>query len=231
MNIVTYERFDKDGIELIIDTATGESFASVSGYARMSGVSKQAISKRLQTVNPVNSKTAEILTVSGLKTVNLIPESTIVEWLPKDNPAMASQIMQLGVRVFMHKLAGYEVTTTAIKPKTALELAKEQVKLLEQIEIQQQIIDDQEKDLLRQSEVIDELFDYSSILRVSKFNDVSESIFKWRLLKAASLRMGLEVKKAPCPNFETRNLYHHDAWRFCYPSFRLPETTTLVVRN
>ena len=112
--LANFERFDKDGVELIIDTATGESFASVNGYARMSGVSKQAVSRRLKTVNLEGLKVAEILTASGLKTVNLIPESIIVQWLPKDNPVMATQIMQLGVRVFMHKLAGFEVTTTAV---------------------------------------------------------------------------------------------------------------------
>ena len=110
MNIVKYERFDRDGIELIIDTATGESFASVKGYARMSGLSHQAISKRLMG-NSEAVKTAEIVTKQGLRMVNLITESTIAQWLPKDNPTLASQLMLLGVRVFMHKLAGFEVSS------------------------------------------------------------------------------------------------------------------------
>ena len=230
MSILTnFERFDKDGIELIIDTATGESFASVKGYARMSGKDVSTISRRLKGVASESQKTTEILTGGGLQGVALIPESIIVQWLPKDNPTLASQIMRLGVRVFMHKLAEFEVSTTAIKPKTALELAKEQVKLLEQIELQQQIIDNQEKDLLRQSEAIDELFDYSSIIRIAKFNNVPESIFKWQTLKAASQKMNLEVKKVPCPRFEYKCLYSHDVWRFCYPSIKLPETTTLTI--
>ena len=72
MNNLT--RFDKDGIELVIDTTTGESFATVSGYARMSGLTQQAISKRYkQTHNQDIAKTAKILTVTGIKTVKLIP--------------------------------------------------------------------------------------------------------------------------------------------------------------
>lgn len=68
------QRYDNDGIEIIIDLDTGESFASVSGYARMAGVSKQAISKRFKRVNSENQKTAEISTTTGLKTVNLVTE-------------------------------------------------------------------------------------------------------------------------------------------------------------
>jgi hypothetical protein len=41
------QRFDHDGIELIIDTQTGESFASIKGYARMSGKSHNAITMRV----------------------------------------------------------------------------------------------------------------------------------------------------------------------------------------
>jgi DNA-damage-inducible protein D len=117
------------------------------------------------------------------------------------------------------------------KPKTALELAKEQVALLERLELQQQIIDDQEKDLLRQAEVIDELFDYSSIIRIAKFNNVDEKSFSWRMLKAVSIKMDLEIKKVPSPRFGYQLLYPHDAWRFAYPNVKLPETTTLVINS
>lgn len=133
MNILAnFERFDKDGIELIIDTATGESFATAKGYARMSGKDYDAIKKRCQRGG---LESAEIPTVQGFKWGTLIPESIIVQWLLKDNPTMANQIMQLGVRVFIHKLAGYEVTTTAIKhelPQSYLEALKCLVKSEEQ---------------------------------------------------------------------------------------------------
>ena len=113
MNIVTsFERFGKDGIELIIDTATGESFATAKGYARMSGKAYDTIKKRCQRGG---LESAEVPTEQGFKWGTLIPELLVAQWLSKDNPVMASQIMQLGVRVFMHKLAGYEVTTTAVK--------------------------------------------------------------------------------------------------------------------
>jgi hypothetical protein len=44
-------RFDRDGIEIIIDLNTGESFASISGYARMSGKAMSTISERASTTS------------------------------------------------------------------------------------------------------------------------------------------------------------------------------------
>lgn len=81
------------------------------------------------------------------------------------------------------------------------------------------------------SEAVDELFDYSSIIRIAKYNGISEKNYSWRLLKQATKKMGLEVKKVPCPRFGNKNLYPHDAWRYCYPDAKLPETTTLAIRR
>ena len=113
-------RFEQDGIEIVIDTTTGESFASISGYSRMSGLSKQAISKRC-TVNQIDLKKAEMVTTTGTKTVNLLTESTITKWIIKDNPEMAEKLMQAGVRVYLHKVAGYEVTSTAVVQPEVIE--------------------------------------------------------------------------------------------------------------
>lgn len=120
-------------------------------------------------------------------------------------------------------------TYSIVKPKTALELAREQVKLLEQLELLEA-----EKKLLEQenqhlAETVDELFDYSSIVRIAIYNGVNETIFSWRRLKVASDKLSLEIKKVPCPRFVTKNLYSHDAWRLAYPEYKLPETTTLVI--
>jgi phage anti-repressor protein len=114
-------------------------------------------------------------------------------------------------------------------PKTALQLAEEQVVLHKALALQAEQIAMLEADNLRQSEAIDELFEYSSIIRIAKFNGCDEKAFSWHKLKAASKALNLEVKQVPCPRFETKNLYPHAAWRFVYPEYRLPETTTLVI--
>lgn len=110
--------FSHDGIEIYINTDTGESFASVSGYARIAGKAKSTISERLQTVRKNSPGNAEVVTATGLKTVRLVDEDTISEWLPKDNPEMATKLLKLGVRGFLHKLAGYEVSSSAVKPNS-----------------------------------------------------------------------------------------------------------------
>jgi len=79
------------------------------------------------------------------------------------------------------------------------------------------------------TEVVDELFNYSSIIRIAKFNEVNEKIFNWYSLKAASKMLKVEVKTAPCPRYGKKNLYSHDAWRLAYPDAKLPETTTLTI--
>jgi hypothetical protein len=97
------QRFDHDGIELIINTETGESFASISGYARMSGKIPSTISRRL-TMSGLREKgldQAQIETAGGLQGVALIPENLICQWLIKDNHELALKVMQLGVRLFL----------------------------------------------------------------------------------------------------------------------------------
>jgi hypothetical protein len=112
------ERFDRDGIELIIDRKTGEAWATQSGYARMSGLSQQAINKRCNTYNQYGLKTAELQTVKGLKTYNLIPASLVFKWAIKDNPELAEAMGTAGATVYMHQLAGFKIDSEAIaKPK------------------------------------------------------------------------------------------------------------------
>ena len=116
-------------------------------------------------------------------------------------------------------------------PQTYSEALLEAGRLAQEKEIleeQKRLLEEQNEHL---SEAVDELFNYSSIIRVAKFNKIPETQFKWYRLKAVSTKMGLEIKKVPCPRFVEKNLYSHDAWRVAYPGIALPETTTLVVQS
>lgn len=124
--------FNKDGLEILVDNTTGESFCSVSGYARMSGKAQSTISERL-THRKDEVKEAEILTTTGLKTHRLVSEDLIVEWLPKDNPEMATKLLKLGVRKFLHELAGYNPEPKL--PATYLEALKALVAVEEEREV------------------------------------------------------------------------------------------------
>ena len=107
IHMTTLSSFSQGELEIYVDHETGESFASVSSYARMSGRALSTISERINGLRSTPCKKAEVLTSKGLQGIRLIDEDLIAEWLPKDNPAVATQLMKLGVRLFMHKLVGY----------------------------------------------------------------------------------------------------------------------------
>ena len=112
MNNLT--RFDSDGIELVIDTQTGESFATQSGYARMSGLTVRGVGKRLEKlVNSDLVKTAEIDTGYGIKVVNLISADLVYDWMCEDNLRLAKVMGKTGATVYIHQLAGFKVSSTA----------------------------------------------------------------------------------------------------------------------
>lgn len=110
-------QFIKDGIEVYVDHNTGETFASVSGYSRMANKAQSTISERLAHRKTL-AKTAEVQTAQGLQPHRLLSEDTITDWLPQDNPVVASQMLKLGVRKFMHTIAGYKHKQS--KPLAAL---------------------------------------------------------------------------------------------------------------
>ena len=143
-------------------------------------------------------------------------------WLSDDFGLMVEEWVQ-----------GWSATKPSETPLTLPQNYKEALKaLIAEVEAKELL--EAEKALLEAenhqlSEALDELFDYSSIVRIAKFNKIHESKFDWRSLKALSLKMGKEIKKVPDARYETKNLYSHDVWRVAYPDVRLPETTTLVI--
>lgn len=116
-------------------------------------------------------------------------------------------------------------------PKTYSEALIEAGRLALELELVQLEKKELEIQADKMSETIDELYsNYSSIIRVAKFNNISESSFAWQRLKALSEKMGLEIKKVECPRFGHKNLYHHKVWREAYTLIKLPENDALVAR-
>lgn len=177
---ISLQRFDKDGIELIIDTQTGESFASISGYARMSGKAQSTISGRLATHRNEALKTAEILTTTGLKTVRLISEDLICQWLPKDNPELASQVLKLGVRLFLHTLAGFRVKSEAIAEVKQLE--SQILKLSEEKQILEELIETQ-KAMIADFSSKNSMLDYKRLVIEELHAEKERDIAKFNLLE------------------------------------------------
>ena len=204
-----------ESLELVVNEETGDIYASQKATSRMCDVESSTITRFVGGVG-FELLSAEIQTAGGLQGgARLLNEKQIFECIAKYNPSLLLQCAKAGLRVYLYGLAGFE-----IKPKTPLELAKEQVLLheaLERLQQQKEMLESQveilEDDNDRQAEIIDELFDYSSIIRIAKFNNISEKNFKWSMLKVASKKLGMEIKTAPCPRYVKKNLYHHDAWR------------------
>ncbi|MEH1787525.1 MAG: hypothetical protein V7L23_18610 [Nostoc sp.] len=115
-NLIAY---NNDGLEIYIDEVTGEAFASIRSYSRMSGKAISTISGRVKGVHLLEIKTAEIKTSGGLQGVRLITEDIIAEWILKDNPTVAVQFLKLGIRKFMHTLAGYSQPQAQVTPPQA----------------------------------------------------------------------------------------------------------------
>ncbi|HEY9701061.1 MAG TPA: Bro-N domain-containing protein [Allocoleopsis sp.] len=141
----------------------------------------------------------------------------------------------------IRKTGKYQIDRTPQLPSNYKEallalIAKEEER--EKLEKEAELLRLQNEDLegenTRLAEIVDEVFDYSSILRIAIFNHVSEKLFDWRRLKAASRKINVEIKQVPCARYGAKNLYSHEAWRYCYPEMKLPElpeSSDLAIRS
>jgi phage antirepressor YoqD-like protein len=112
------KRFEQDGLELVIDLKTGEAFASIRATARMIDKSPSLVHNYVngkfagvQKFELLNSK---IHTTGGIKDVRLLNESQILELVSKYKSNLLIQFAQIGLRAFLHNLAGYKVQSTAL---------------------------------------------------------------------------------------------------------------------
>lgn len=142
---------NQDGVELIINITTGEAFASISGYSRISGKAKSTICERIdKLVRSGGIETAEVDTGYGVKVVRLIPAKLVYHWLINDNPKLAVQMGEVGATAFLHQIAGFKIKSTAItpQPKSTAEMFamagnvmlehEEKIKILESIAFKHQ---------------------------------------------------------------------------------------------
>lgn len=129
---------NEDGLEVIINTETGETFASTRGYARLSGLSPSGIRKRLKKLvieggNQMVVQNVEIQTPGGVQSGNLITEDLIIEWITKDNPQAATLMLKAGIRAYMHHVAGYKLAVKEPDVVTKADLASFKQELLNEI--------------------------------------------------------------------------------------------------
>jgi hypothetical protein len=114
-------QFTRNELELVIDTQTGECYASQSALARMCGCDERSI-RRWVTSAGIDQKQAKVPTTTGFKTAALLDENAIYEALAKYNPPMLVQCAKIGLRAYLHSEAGFEVTSSAVQPQKAARL-------------------------------------------------------------------------------------------------------------
>jgi phage antirepressor YoqD-like protein len=114
-------RLDRDGLELVINESTGECFASQSATARMCNKGESTIRAFVQSQKWI-LENARTEAQSGGKESQLLSEDQIGDCLAKYNPSLLAQCRKAGLRVYLHRLAGYEVH---MKPASQLPTPKE----------------------------------------------------------------------------------------------------------
>jgi hypothetical protein len=109
-NLVPFK--NNDGLEIVIDTNTGESFASIKAVARMTNKDTKSISRYvnggLKGVAKMTLKMAEIQTAGGLQGVALLNETQMMEVILKYKPELLLKFTQAGLRLYLHQKAGYK---------------------------------------------------------------------------------------------------------------------------
>lgn len=88
------KRFVSDNLELVINTVTGEAFASQSALARMVGVSRQSIMKWTAR-NQLEVKEVQVQTTTGLKSAKVIDVEDVLRCFAKYNPNLIKPTVDL----------------------------------------------------------------------------------------------------------------------------------------
>lgn len=145
--------------------------------------------------------------------------------------------MWISAKFHLHVIRAYdEMVTGGEKPKTALELAREQVALLERIE---QVEHERDHAIATKAEIgtrreatamntasqaikkanqleaeLDKSKQYYSVKRMQMIHHGQQ--FSWRLLKSTGIEMGIDPIDVFDANYGTVKAYHIDVWRETY---------------
>lgn len=106
-SLSVYERFESNGLELLVNTNTGKAYASISAAARMLDRNESTIRTALTSRN-LDVINAETPTATGLKTSRLLSAETLYDLAFDYNLPLAKKMGAAGANLYMLNLAGYK---------------------------------------------------------------------------------------------------------------------------
>jgi len=186
----------------------GSTLISQNKLARLLNVKRSTLSMRIGKQNYNSSNGLDEKTAFSLATYYAY-ESKVCTQEAKD---FLAKLGEGGMRAYNYSQAGYKFNATPQIP-TALELAKQTVRLLEQVEAQKEQIKD-DAILTAKSDK------YFPVSHVKKLNPALKIHAPY--LSKTSQELGYPIKQL-FSNYDTViiNTYHYDVWIKLYPNIKL----------
>lgn len=185
--------------EVVINNETGASYLSQAALARICKTDSTNIRFALR--EGFEIKQAEVLTAAGLRSVKLYAEDAIAHAIVKYNPELAKQLLQLGVRTLLHKLAGWQAPDNKPKPMTQAQLALWTAQTLVDLEQRTERL-----------EAFAPAADYYTLTAYYNYHnrkwDVTSASATGKLLKRTSEELGYVVKPVHDARYSSVNSYH-----------------------
>jgi hypothetical protein len=144
------KRYIENGIEIVIDSKTGETYLTIAGYAKMMGKDKSATYRRLYDM--AETPKGGVTTKAGIVNMPLLNESIIIDWLMEDDLKFAKQLSKTGVRKYLQDIAKYKKTT---KEKSDYNIDKMTNDIVKVVSTTKEVIDMANQIILTSSKMID----------------------------------------------------------------------------
>ena len=114
------EKFERDGLELVINLLNGEVFSSHLGIVRMVEAPETTL-RDFANSRKMGTFKAKIPTNKGMRMARLYNEDEIYLFFEEFKPSLLKQCSKCGLRVYLHHLAGFQVTSTALSQVSPFE--------------------------------------------------------------------------------------------------------------
>lgn len=94
-------------LEIVIDTATDQTFLTDIGYSFLSDLSLKGLTARLKTLDESEKILADVDTGYGVRSSILLSANTVYRMLLLDNEPLGIKMGEIGANQYIQELAGY----------------------------------------------------------------------------------------------------------------------------